>query len=143
MPIAENQETDRPKRRILCIDGGGICGTFPAAFLAKLEQHLDKPIGSYFDLIAGSSTGGIIAIALSIGLRASDILDLYEKRGPEIFGTKNGTIRNFIFGKFRGIRRLYRPNTIPTNFGIPCVKCWAISVSVTPRLVCWFPHGIQ
>jgi patatin-like phospholipase/acyl hydrolase len=64
-----------PKRRILCIDGGGILGTFPAAFLAGLEQHLEgRSIGSYFDLIAGTSTGGIIAIGLAMGLRASELL---------------------------------------------------------------------
>lgn len=109
MPIAENQETERWKRRILCIDGGGIRGTFPATFLAELEQHLDNPIGSYFDLIAGSSTGGIIAIALSLGHRASNILDFYEKLGPKIFGAKDGIIKNFVFGKLYSIRRCYRP----------------------------------
>ncbi|MGB0083753.1 MAG: patatin-like phospholipase family protein, partial [Rhodomicrobiaceae bacterium] len=51
-------------RRILSIDGGGIRGVFPAAFLARLEEYLDHPIGWYFDLIAGTSTGGIIAIGL-------------------------------------------------------------------------------
>lgn len=96
------------KRRILCIDGGGILGTFPAAFLAELEQHLDSPIGSYFDLIAGTSTGGILAIGLSLGLPASEILDLYEKRGPEIFGEDHGALANLIFRKLRGFRRLYR-----------------------------------
>jgi patatin-like phospholipase/acyl hydrolase len=90
------------KRRILCIDGGGILGTFPAAFLAGLEQHLEgRPIGSHFDLIAGTSTGGIIAIGLAMGLRASDLLDLYEKRGPEIFGQGRGPVTDFVFGKLR------------------------------------------
>lgn len=96
----ENAEST--KRRILSIDGGGILGTFPAAFLAGLEQHLQgRPIGSYFDLIAGTSTGGIIAIGLAMGLRASDLLDLYEKRGPEIFGQGRGPITDFAFDKLR------------------------------------------
>ncbi len=91
-----------PKRRILCIDGGGILGTFPAAFLAGLEQHLQgRPIGSYFDLIAGTSTGGIIGIGLAIGLPASELLDLYEKRGPEIFGQGQGPVADFVFSKLR------------------------------------------
>jgi len=42
--------------RILSLDGGGIRGVFPAAFLARLEDHLEHPIGRYFDLIAGTST---------------------------------------------------------------------------------------
>src|SRR6266700_677141 len=53
-----------PMRRILTIDGGGIKGVFPAAFLATLEDELGGPIADYFDLIAGTSTGGIIAIGL-------------------------------------------------------------------------------
>ncbi len=102
------EETGHPKRRILCIDGGGILGTFPAAFLAELEQHLEHPIGSYFDLIAGTSTGGILGIALSLGLPASEILDLYEKRGPEIFGQDHGALISLILRKIRGFRQLYR-----------------------------------
>lgn len=58
---------------------------FPAAFLAALEDDLDQPIGRYFDLIAGTSTGGIIAIALAMGIPAKDILKLYEDLGPGIF----------------------------------------------------------
>ena len=103
-----SQAGDQPKRRILCIDGGGIHGTFPAALLAELEQHLDNPIGSYFDLIAGTSTGGIIAIALSLGYQASEILDLYETRGPEIFGQLRHNPRRFVLRLSRRLRWLYR-----------------------------------
>lgn len=104
----ENEEMKQPKRRLLCVDGGGILGIFPAAFLAELEQHLDKPIGSYFDLIAGTSTGGIIAIGLSLGYRASEIVNLYETRGPEIFGMRNGNLCNTFFRKLSDIRRFYK-----------------------------------
>ncbi len=98
----ESEDTQPTKRRILSIDGGGILGTFPAAFLAGLEQHLNgRPIGSYFDLIAGTSTGGIIAIGLAMGLRASDLLELYEKRGPEIFGQGRGPVADLVLGKLR------------------------------------------
>ena len=76
-------------RRILCIDGGGIKGTLPAAFLKALEDDLRKPVGSYFDLIAGTSTGGIIALGLSMGRSAEELLALYEKHGPVIFGQDN------------------------------------------------------
>lgn len=73
-------------RRILSIDGGGIKGTCPAAFLAAMEEKLPNPIGSYFDLIAGTSTGGILAIGLGLGLSAKELHGLYIERGPEIFG---------------------------------------------------------
>lgn len=105
--MKKESESQPLNRRILCIDGGGILGTFPAAFLAGLEKHLQgRPVGSYFDLIAGTSTGGIIAIGLAMGLRASDLLDLYEKRGPEIFGQGRGPITDCIMGKWRFGRRL-------------------------------------
>lgn len=96
----------QPPRRLLSIDGGGILGTFPAAFLAGLEQHLMKPIGSYFDLIAGTSTGGIIAVGLAMGLRATELLDLYVRRGPEIFGQGRGSVADFILGQLRRARWL-------------------------------------
>lgn len=83
MTIGENK---RQIRRILSIDGGGIKGTMPAAFLAALEQDLGTPIGRYFDLIAGTSTGGIIALGLGLGRTAKELLALYERRGPIIFG---------------------------------------------------------
>jgi hypothetical protein len=88
--------------KILSLDGGGIRGVFPAAFLAKLEEHLAGPIGSYFDLIAGTSTGGIIAIALGLGLFAKDILKLYEERGPAIFDQQHGWFKNFVRYRVRG-----------------------------------------
>lgn len=79
-------------RRILSIDGGGIKGVFPASFLATLEDSLEQPIASYFDLIVGTSTGGIIALGLGMGLSAREVLRFYEEHGPSIFrGTK--TIR--------------------------------------------------
>ncbi|MGA2567631.1 MAG: CBASS cGAMP-activated phospholipase [Pseudolabrys sp.] len=92
--------------RILSLDGGGIRGVFPAAFLARLEEHLEHPIGRYFDLIAGTSTGGIIAIGLGLGLRARDILKLYMEEGPAIFGQQHGAIENWVRQKLRGIAHL-------------------------------------
>ncbi|WP_446831959.1 CBASS cGAMP-activated phospholipase [Candidatus Foliamicus sp.] len=105
--MTDETEAALAERRILSIDGGGILGTFPAAFLAGLEGHLKgQPIGSYFDLIAGTSTGGIIAIGLAMGLRASDLLELYEKRGPCIFGQGRGQATDFIMDKLRFGRQL-------------------------------------
>jgi hypothetical protein len=72
-------------RRLLTIDGGGIKGVFPAAFLAALEDELGSPIGDYFDLIAGTSTGAIIAIGLGLGMPAAEILRLYVESADRIF----------------------------------------------------------
>lgn len=89
-------------KRILSIDGGGIKGVLPAAFLSALEDDLDVPIGRYFDLIAGTSTGGIIAIGLGLGMTARELLRLYEDRGPYIFGQEDkGSALRRVVGKFR------------------------------------------
>jgi len=98
---------DLPTYKILSIDGGGIRGVFPAAFLAKLEDQLDAPLASYFDLIAGTSTGGIIAIGLGLGLSAKDILKLYEEQGPVIFDQHRGAVANFVLQRWRGARHLF------------------------------------
>lgn len=73
--------------RILSIDGGGIRGILPLAVLAGLEsRHLrGGSIAECFDLIAGTSTGGIIALGLASGLTATEILEIYISRGGEVF----------------------------------------------------------
>jgi patatin-like phospholipase/acyl hydrolase len=72
-------------RRVLAIDGGGVRGVIPAAFLAELEVGLSGRIADYFDLITGTSTGGIVALGLGASMQASEIRDFYVERGPRIF----------------------------------------------------------
>ena len=71
----------------LSIDGGGIRGVFPATFLAGLEQRYlgGESVARYFDLIAGTSTGGILAVGLGAGIPAAELRDLYVDRGCQIF----------------------------------------------------------
>jgi len=78
-------------RTILSIDGGGIRGVIPATVLAHIEAQVG-PLAKHFDLIAGTSTGGILAIGLTCPrpgaaepYTAAELCGLYEKRGPEIF----------------------------------------------------------
>lgn len=71
--------------QILSLDGGGIKGVFSAAVLANLENDLNVSIADHFDLIVGTSTGGIIAIGLSIGFKPIEILDFYVKNYEKIF----------------------------------------------------------
>ena len=71
--------------QVLSIDGGGIRGLFAAAVLAAMEEDLETKITEHFDLIAGTSTGGIIAIALGLGLSPAEIVHFYLDHGPTIF----------------------------------------------------------
>lgn len=79
--------------RILSLDGGGVKGAYTAAVLATLEASSGKHLAEHFDLIAGTSTGGIIAIGLGLGMSAGEILDFYRKRGAEIFPSTGVTTR--------------------------------------------------
>ena len=78
---------DEATFNILSIDGGGIKGIFPAGILTYLEENLldGQGIGDSFDLIAGTSTGGIIALGLGAGMTARSLLDLYVNEGHRVF----------------------------------------------------------
>ncbi len=78
--------------KILSIDGGGIRGIIPAVLLAEIERRTQKPIAQLFDLIAGTSTGGILALALAkpevtgkAQYSAERMIALYETEGAKIF----------------------------------------------------------
>ncbi|HEV3220782.1 MAG TPA: patatin-like phospholipase family protein [Candidatus Acidoferrales bacterium] len=84
--------TDKKRINVLSIDGGGIRGIIPAVILESLQKALGQPLHEVFDLIAGTSTGGIIAVA--IGTKAkpdglpyapSDLVKFYVEQGPAIF----------------------------------------------------------
>lgn len=78
--------------KILSIDGGGIRGIIPALILVEIEQRTGRPISESFDMLAGTSTGGIIALGLTKpgaegkpDKSARDVLALYEREGGTIF----------------------------------------------------------
>jgi patatin-like phospholipase/acyl hydrolase len=80
--------------KVLSIDGGGIRGLIPALVLAEIERRTGRRIAEMFDLIAGTSTGAIIACALVVrgpdgtpAHTAEEVADLYVTEGPNIFDT--------------------------------------------------------
>lgn len=96
----------QPQRtfRILSLEGGGIMGAFSASVLATLEQSTGCHCIDHFDLITGTSTGGIIAIGLGLGLSAEEILGFYREQGPIIF--KNAGITYQFLQK---VRHIFQP----------------------------------
>jgi uncharacterized protein len=96
-PITEAQppgtsHQSRSPIRILSIDGGGIRGIIPALVLARIEKLTNRPIAQLFDLVAGTSTGGILALGLTIPkfpgrpiYAAQEFVRMFEREGPRIF----------------------------------------------------------
>ncbi|MCE0498499.1 MAG: patatin-like phospholipase family protein [Methylacidiphilales bacterium] len=102
--------------KILSIDGGGIKGTYSAFLLAALEHQLDrgKKLGSYFDMVAGTSTGSLIALGLAAGRSAKEIAEAYESDGGLIFCDHHPLHR-----AWRGIRQaLIKAKYEPTQLGL-------------------------
>lgn len=95
--------------KILALDGGGIKGLYTAHLLRQCELSLgnEKPLASYFDMIAGTSTGGIIALGLGLGRTTQEIVSFYETDGRRIFPpyptTKLGKAWRFVSSFFRPI----------------------------------------
>ena len=90
--MSKSQHEGNPIRRVLSIDGGGIRGIIPAMVIAHIERKLGKPAHELFDLMVGTSTGGILALGLSrpgsgrqAQFSARRVVKLYEEQGDKIF----------------------------------------------------------
>jgi patatin-like phospholipase/acyl hydrolase len=101
--------------QILALSGGGFLGLYTACVLAELEQSSGRPIHAQFDLIAGTSIGGIIALGLAAGTPAAAIRDAIVEKGPEIFRPKpppqTGPGRFLALGG-NALRAGYRPEPL-------------------------------
>lgn len=100
------QPTWTGRCQLLALDGGGLRGMFSAAVLAGLEDDLGVPIVDRVDLVAGTSTGGLIALALGAGMTARQIVDFYISEGARIFSNPLG---------WRSLRHLARPKYRPAR----------------------------
>ena len=92
--------------KILTIDGGGIKGLYSASVLARIEEKTGKKIGDHFDMICGTSTGGLIALALSKGLSAQEIADMYFYKGGQIFPISERKVVRYFQRKWQFFKQL-------------------------------------
>jgi predicted patatin/cPLA2 family phospholipase len=76
--------------QVLALDGGGIRGIFSAALLAAVEEDCGTAIVDHFDLLVGTSTGGLVALALGLGKRPGEVVQFYLDYGREIFRSPLG-----------------------------------------------------
>ncbi|XXE03656.1 patatin-like phospholipase family protein [Pseudomonas sp. Z3-6] len=74
---------------VLALSGGGYRGLYTATILAEIEQALGRPIASHFDLICGTSAGGLLALGLASEIPAPELKSLFEDQGKQIFGVRS------------------------------------------------------
>src|SRR5512143_1323285 len=96
MTAADRIKAPGPKK-ILALDGGGIRGMITVEVLAQIENLLRRKLkqgpqfvlADYFDFVAGTSTGAIIAVCVSLGMKVDDIRDFYLGSGRDMFDEAN------------------------------------------------------
>lgn len=74
--------------RILALSGGGYLGLYAAVVLAELEERVGEPLGRRFDLIAGTSVGGLLSMALAFEVPMAELVKLFLERGEEVFSSR-------------------------------------------------------
>ena len=72
-------------RRILAIDGGGVRGIIPAVLLAEVERVTGRPARETFDMVAGTSSGAILAAGIAAGIPAAELVRIYAERASQVF----------------------------------------------------------
>lgn len=87
--------TEVPTYHVLALSGGGYRGLYTATVLAELENALGGPIASHFDLICGTSAGGMLALGLAAEIPADELKMLFEEHGSRIFGCRSW-LRRFL-----------------------------------------------
>lgn len=107
-------------KKILTIDGGGIKGMYAASFLASIEKQLEDEgkeprLYKYFDMMSGTSTGGIIAVGLALGIPAAQIASLYENKGPKIFDKHEKKFCEFWHKLKLNARHIYKTKYTPNE----------------------------
>jgi uncharacterized protein len=106
-----------PSIKILSIDGGGIRGIIPAAILGELADRLGAELWSQFDLIAGTSTGGIIALGIGTACNhgkpysPAELLNLYVQNGGKIFK------KNWLTPEAELVHPKYSPDSLEAVLG--------------------------
>jgi hypothetical protein len=95
--LFEHLSPDTGAKRVLALDGGGVKGVLTLGMLRAVEEELRRRSGDpnfrlsdYYDLIGGTSTGAIVATGLALGLSVDEMIDLYMKLGPDVFGRTAG-----------------------------------------------------
>jgi predicted acylesterase/phospholipase RssA len=90
-PVEEvaNASPDLPTYHVLALSGGGYRGLYTATILRQLEETLGRPLAKHFDLICGTSAGGLLALGLAAEIPAAELQSMFEIQGARIFGARD------------------------------------------------------
>lgn len=123
--------------KVLSIDGGGIKGLYSSRILENFERRFNCHIADYFDLICGTSTGGLIALAISLKLPVSLISNLYQECGSEIFPKQGKTIsflkQIFWNGKHsntklkKELNKIFSNSLLEESYSLLCIPSFSLS----------------
>lgn len=124
------------KFKVLQLDGGGMKGVIFLMYLMKLEELLKKPCHEIFNLIIGTSTGGISATALASGMSAKEVFDMYKDNAKNIFKRRLfGFFNPMSWVKGSVYKREFVDGLMKKLFPMPMkkLKCDLIITSVNMR----------
>jgi Txe/YoeB family toxin of Txe-Axe toxin-antitoxin module len=125
------------KFKILSIDGGGIKGLYSSTILEHLEAKYGGSCSDYFDMVCGTSTGGLIALGLSLKIPAVEISKIYSEHGSKIFPKRNkfvSLLRQTIWkGKFsdeplkRSLTDIFGERVIAESNNLLCIPSYSFT----------------
>lgn len=135
--MTENSQSVEDKAfKILSIDGGGIKGLYSSTILEHLEQRFGS-MSDYFDMLCGTSTGGLIALCLALKIPATEISKIYAEHGQAIFPkrTKLGGIirQTFWKGKYSDIplktvlQSVFKDKKVSDLDNLVCVPSYSLT----------------
>lgn len=131
----ENDNSMSKPFKILSIDGGGIKGLYSSTILEHLEKKYNCSLSDYFDLLCGTSTGGLIALGLSLKIPATEISKIYIDNGQVIFPKTSrigGIIKQaFWKGKFKDqplknvLKDVFQERKIGESSNLLCIPSYS------------------
>jgi patatin-like phospholipase/acyl hydrolase len=123
--------------KVLSIDGGGIKGLYSARVLEHFEGRFNCQISNYFDMICGISTGGLLALGLSLNIPASLMSNLYYRRGKQVFPQQNSFLSSlkqlFLRSKYdnrelkRALQEIFGERTISDFRCLLCIPAFSLT----------------
>lgn len=126
-----------PVFKVLSIDGGGIKGLYSSRILEHFEDRFNCRIVDHFDLICGTSTGGLIALGLSLHIPVGLISNLYYRRGKYIFPQRNSFLSSlqqfFLRSKYdnselrKALEEMFGERTLADSYCLLCIPAFSLT----------------